>query len=122
MSKPPQKPRGRPFEPGTCANPKGRPKGSRNKLGEVFLSELCADFELHGKSVIETVRKEKPDQYLKVVASILPKELTIETNPFQDMTDHELVERFDQLRHDMEEQRAWVLGNLPDSPPDERLN
>lgn len=62
---------GRPFQPG---NP-GRPKGARNKLGEVFLKEMLSDFEQHGPKVIETVRTEKPDQYLKVVASILPKEI-----------------------------------------------
>lgn len=59
------------FKPG---NP-GRPKGSRNKLGEAFLLAMYEDFQEHGVTVIETVRTEKPDQYLKVVASILPKEI-----------------------------------------------
>src|SRR5258706_14779714 len=34
------------WQPGVSANPKGRPKGSRNKLGEAFLSDLQADWEL----------------------------------------------------------------------------
>lgn len=59
------------FQPG---NP-GRPKGARNKLGEAFLEAMYADFTNHGVAAIVKVRDEKPDQYLKVVASILPKEI-----------------------------------------------
>ena len=55
----------------------GRPKGARNKLGTEFLEKMLADFQKHGESVIEKVRDEKPDQYLKVVASILPKEIEL---------------------------------------------
>lgn len=55
----------------------GRPKGARAKLGEAFLQAMQASFAEHGEETIETVRIEKPDQYLKVVASILPKELEL---------------------------------------------
>ena len=78
----------RPFEPG---NP-GRPKGSRNKLGEAFIEAMHNDFLEHGERVIQTVRAEKPDQYLKVIASILPKELHVKDASLDDMSDNELVE------------------------------
>lgn len=55
----------------------GRPKGARAKLGEAFLLEMQRSFEEHGADTIETVRTEKPDQYLKVIAAILPKELDL---------------------------------------------
>lgn len=74
------------FKPG---NP-GRPKGSRNKLGEEFIEALQADFKEHGKAAIETVRKEKPDQYLKVIASIVPKDLNVNVNNFDGLSDDEL--------------------------------
>ena len=87
----PKKQIGRPFQPGQVANPAGRPKGSRNKLGEAFISAMHDDFVQHGPQVIETVRIEKPDQYLKVVASILPKELNIKTDAFDGLTDEQLT-------------------------------
>jgi hypothetical protein len=63
-----QMPVGRRFQPG---NP-GRPKGSRNKLGEQFLAAMCADFEKHGVRAIERVREEEPGTYLRVIARIVP--------------------------------------------------
>lgn len=53
----------------------GRPKGARSKLGEAFLEALCDDFNANGVFAIMKVREEKPDQYLKVIASILPKQI-----------------------------------------------
>lgn len=80
-------PEGRRFQPG---NP-GRPKGSRNKLGEQFVRALQKDFEAHGEQVIETVRMEKPDQYLKVVASLLPKQVEIKEGAFDGVSDEQLA-------------------------------
>lgn len=82
-----------PFKSGAewNGNRNGRPKGSRNKLGEDFLSALQADFEKHGPKTIETVREERPHEYLKVVASILPKELNVNTNRVEEMSDDELA-------------------------------
>ncbi len=91
--------RGRPFQPGQIPNPKGRPKGSRNKLGEAFIAALHDDFEQHGVSVIVQVREEKPDQYLKVIASILPKELNVNTNALGEMSDDELSATLAAIRH-----------------------
>jgi hypothetical protein len=85
---------GRPFEPGESGNPAGRPKGFRNKLSEAFLQALADDFDANGKEVIERVRTERPHDYLKVCASVMPKRLENEDvtpvkNP-REMTDAEL--------------------------------
>lgn len=90
----PEKGEGGRFLPGNNGGP-GRPKGARNKLGEAFVEALHKDFEEHGVSAIETTRKEKPDQYLKVIASLLPKEFKIET--VSDLTDEQLDARIRQL-------------------------
>lgn len=85
------------FKPGQVANPAGRPKGSRNKLGEDFIAALQADFSEHGVNAIQIVRSERPDQYLKVIASILPKDINLNVNPIGEMTDDELIERIRKL-------------------------
>lgn len=85
------------YKPGQSGNPKGRPKGSRNKLGEAFLSDMLEDWEEYGKSVIESVRAEKPDVYMKVVASILPRDLNVNMNPLEDADDAELIQRLREL-------------------------
>ncbi|WP_375413077.1 hypothetical protein [uncultured Bradyrhizobium sp.] len=79
------------FKPG---NP-GRPKGSRNKLGEDFIAALHDDFEKHGIAAIVAVRQDKPEAYIKVIASILPRELKVTTE--NDLTDEQLIERIRQL-------------------------
>ena len=60
------------------ANPAGRPKGSRNKLSDAFLQALADDFEAHGKGVVEKVRTERPQDYLKIIASVMPKRMEVE--------------------------------------------
>ena len=77
---------GRRFEAGQNGNLAGRPKGSRNKLSEVFLQALAEDFDANGKEVIERVRTERPHDYLKVCASVMPKRLENE-----DVTEHKDV-------------------------------
>jgi len=89
---------GRPIKKGQVLNPKGRPKGSRNKLGEDFISALQADFKAHGEEVIATVRTERPQDYLKVIASILPKEVNVNQNALQELSDDELASILDAVR------------------------
>jgi hypothetical protein len=80
-------PVGKRFEPG---NP-GRPKGSRNKLGEAFIEALHDDFNTKGVEAIETMRATDPGGYVRVIAGLLPKEFKIETT--SDLTDEQLDAR-----------------------------
>src|SRR5262249_3647209 len=62
------------FKPGQLGNSRGRPRGSRHRLSELALKALCADFEAGGAEAIERCRREHPDVYVRVVASLLPKQ------------------------------------------------
>ena len=42
------------------------------------MQALADDFEAHGKGVVEKVRKERPQDYLKIVASVMPKRMEVE--------------------------------------------
>lgn len=79
------------FKPGQSGNPKGRPKGSRNKLSEDFVAALQADFEEGGIEAIQSMRGTDPGGYVRVIASLLPKEFKIETT--SDLTDEQLDAR-----------------------------
>ena len=72
----------------------GRQKGSRNKLGEQFIGDLYDDWLEHGMEALEAARKEKPADYLKVIASILPRDIKVS---LETMSDKELSIRIDQL-------------------------
>jgi hypothetical protein len=67
----------KPFQPGQSGNPRGRPKGARNRLGTQFLEALEADFKQNGPQAIALVREKKPEVYIRVVADLLPKEANI---------------------------------------------
>jgi len=79
------------FKPGQSGNPAGRPKGSRNKLGEAFIEALHNDFNVNGVAAIETMRAADPGGYVRVIAGLLPKEFKIETT--SDLTDEQLDAR-----------------------------
>src|SRR5690349_1086743 len=81
----------KPFQPGQSGNPAGRQKGSRNKLGEAFIQALHADFVVNGEKVIETVRTQRPADYLKVVASLLPKQIEVKEGAFDGISDEDLA-------------------------------
>jgi hypothetical protein len=53
----------------------GRPKGSRNRLGEAFISDLHESWLKHGRDVIERVVRDDPSQFLKTCAGLMPREI-----------------------------------------------
>src|SRR3954453_11084566 len=62
------------FLPGNSGNG-GRKPGARSKLGEKVLSDLAEAWSEHGKSALLTAAKTEPLGLIKVVSSILPREV-----------------------------------------------
>lgn len=73
----------KPIAKGQVLNPLGRPKGSRVKFAETFLKDFIADWEENGADAIADVREDDPSTYLRVAASLLPKELNLNKDESQ---------------------------------------
>lgn len=60
----------------------------------------------------ERVRQENPAVYLRVVASVIPREMKVETNRFEDLTDERLLAK---IKVPDSRIRA-ELGDMPNRP------
>jgi hypothetical protein len=68
----------------------GRAKGAKNRLSHAFLTALAADFEQHGVEALKIARIEKPVEYIRIVAGLMPKEFEIIDSRLTDLSDEEL--------------------------------
>src|SRR5262249_53190796 len=68
-----------PWKPGQSGNPKGRPKGSRNKLSEEFFRDLCDAWQTSGKPALVTAARNDPVAFVRVIPSLMPRELEATT-------------------------------------------
>src|ERR1700752_1131773 len=78
-------------EPAPETKRSGRPKRAKKTLADGFLEAIRADFRAHGAGVIAEVRTDKPDQYLKIVLSVLPKDINV--NSLDALSDDEIRQR-----------------------------
>ncbi|RRH95016.1 hypothetical protein EH240_26035 [Mesorhizobium tamadayense] len=101
-------------EPPSAATRTARHKRSKKTLGDDFAAALRADFRAHGAGVIAAVRAEKPEQYLKVVLTMLPKEfsqgLDANQNSLGQLSDEEIRSRI----HGLEASLRPFLGGDAD--------
>jgi hypothetical protein len=97
------------WKPGTSGNPAGRPKGSRNRLSEDFVAALYEDFQDHGSAAIAACRAEKPDVYVRVIASLLPRDVSIKVRQLDDLSDDQLMRKLATLT----EMARPLLAKLP---------
>lgn len=87
------KPIGRPFAPGQSGNPAGRPRGARSRLSESFLTALADDFDENGVEAIAECRLRDVVAYCRVIAAVLPKEVSVKVSELDQLGNDELDER-----------------------------
>ena len=109
------------FQPG---QPKqgGRAKGVRNRLSHSFLEALHKDFEEHGEEVIRICRVERPTEYVKIVADLMPKELEIPTTHSKDIDDDELTGFMEYVALQLEPRTARLASRADEATEENRLN
>jgi len=107
------------FQPGHPPTPGGgRPAGSRNRLTTLLLNSLVADFEQFGPAAVKLMRLERPAEYIKVIASLVPKELLVQESALSEMSDDELVENLAIIRR-LKARAAAVLVEQIEQKTDE---
>ena len=84
----------------------GRPKGSRNRLAARVFDDLLAHWSepaavgsqlCKGQEALETLYRERPGEYLRLTASVLPKEFVFES-AVTELDDEELDRMIEMLR------------------------
>jgi hypothetical protein len=106
----------------------GRPKGARNRLASRVFEDIFAHWcepaapggnMCKGQEALETLYKERPGEYLRLTASVLPKEFVFE-NVVSDLDDNQIDDLLVALRQRMVEVRVTAVA-LP-APKDEVMN
>ena len=55
----------------------GRPPGTRHKLSSAFLQDLAVHWQEQGGEILQRVTAEDPATVLRVIASLVPRELAL---------------------------------------------
>jgi hypothetical protein len=84
-----------PSDPSTCPTAAEDQPG-RSGIG--LQAVLASDFAQHGTEAVRSLRRERPHDYLKLVAALIPKDLPPANPTVEDMTDDEFIRVLNALR------------------------
>jgi hypothetical protein len=85
-----------PWKPGESGNPGGVPRG-KAKLQAGFVNDLAAWWEKEGAKIIPIAAAEDPVGVLRVIASLMPRDVTISARPFAEYSDDDLRAALDTI-------------------------
>lgn len=86
----------------------GRRQGARNRISTALLTAFAEDFEKFGEETVRITRVEKPVEYLRIAASLLPKEFEItHSQQLHELSDEELEQFIERLK--LELHRSTVI-------------
>lgn len=88
----------------------GRKKGSRNRLTETFIAAIEADFAEYGPEALAKLRADDPAAYLRIVASLVPRDLVMKREQERDFSDFTFSEIMEMI--DRERQNANIVRQL----------
>ena len=77
----------------------GRPPARAPSCASGCLKILFADWQEGGAAAIKMMRIERPAEYVRVMCSILPKEMLFETGSVSELADDELDQMISMLRY-----------------------
>ena len=78
------------FLPGNA----GRQAGARNRLTEMFWRDMVAAWEKRGRAAIEQTIAERPAEFLRIVARLMPREVDVTLDAYDDLSDDDIKRRF----------------------------
>ena len=73
-----------PWKPGECGHP--NPGGRRRRLTEAFITDFQSIWEAEGLAAIQRVARNDPSTFVRVAASLLPKDINLKATLDVDAT------------------------------------
>ena len=113
------------WKPGQTGNPNGRPKGSRDMVKEAFLKDLAEDWQENGLEALQKAREERPAEYCRMVAGLLPRDTNLNVEGSADAAFVALLDKLNESdRHTGKEnarlkaENAALKGETPEDEPE----
>ena len=98
-----------PSKPFVKGDPRaGRPRGAKTRLSNAFVTDVLAEWEKGGKDALRIFRIEEPGRFCVMVASLMPRELMIETVT-SELPDEELDAMILRLREQLAQEQPLLI-------------
>ncbi len=114
------------WKPGQSGNPAGRPKGTKDAINKAFLDDVTEDWRECGKEALERARKDKPAEYVRMVASLLPKDQNLNVVTSTDDLFCQILDSMnsgradDEVRKENARMKAEIAALKGEDDPDNR--